>query len=94
MSNGGGIIIICGTGGGDTGDREITVYDGPVSVAIKIDKDALIAELVANGTPTLVAQRKINQFANRVERDYWAWGEHLEDLGLAYHRHEPHAQNL
>lgn len=92
MSNGGGVIIVCGTGGAELGDKTITVYDGDVSVAIKIDKTALIAQLVANGDSSLVAQRKINQFVNEVERDYWLWGERLERLGIDYHRHEPHAQ--
>jgi hypothetical protein len=92
MSNGGGIIIICGTGGAELGDKTITVYDGDVSVAIKVDKSALIATLVSQGVPQLVAERKINQFANRVERDYWNWGEDLESLGIPYHRHEPHQQ--
>jgi hypothetical protein len=92
MSNGGGIIIICGTGGAELGDKTIVVYDGDVSVAIKIDKDALIAKLEENGDSHLVASRKINQFVNAVERDYWSWGEHLERLGIAYERHEPHAQ--
>jgi hypothetical protein len=93
MSNGGGIIIVCGTGGGDTGDKVITVFDGPMSVAIKIDKDALIQQLVTlKGDSQRVAERKINQFVLMVERDYWNWGEQLEDLGLDYHRHEPHSQ--
>jgi hypothetical protein len=92
MSNGGGVIIVCGTGGGDTGDKAIVVFDGPLSVAIKIDKTALINQLIAKGQPLQRATREINEFVLEVERDYWRWGEKLEDFGLEYHRHEPHAQ--
>lgn len=92
MSNGGGIIIVCGTGGAELGDKTITVYDGDVSVAIKIDKTALIAQLEAKGRSHVAAQILVNQFVNRVERDYWSWGEDLERLGIEYTRHEPHAQ--
>lgn len=92
MSNGGGVIIICGTAGEPVVDKTIVVYDAPLSVAIKIDKTALIAKLVSNGESLRVAERKVNQFANDIERDYWGWGEHAERLGLTYHRHEPHAQ--
>ena len=92
MSNGGGVIIICGTGGEPVTDKTIVVYDAPLSVAIKIDKSALIAALEAQGDSHEKATRKINQFVNDVERDYWQWGEALERLGIPYERHEPHAQ--
>lgn len=92
MSNGGGVIIICGTGGAQLGDKTIVVYDGDMSVAVKIDKTALIASLEAAGVSHHAASRRVNQFVNRVERDYWQWGEDLEEMGLEYHRHEPHQQ--
>ncbi len=92
MSNGGGIIIVCGTGGLPITDKTITVYDAPFSVAIKIDKTAIIAELEAQGQTHELATRHANQLANLVERDYWKWGEKMEDIGLPYTRHEPHSQ--
>ena len=92
MSNGGGIIIVCGTGGTPVTDKTIVVYDAPLSVAIKIDKTALIAALEANGETHEKATRKVNQFAQHVEHDYWQWGEALEELGIPYERHEPHSQ--
>lgn len=94
MSNGGGIIIICGSGGSPVTDKIITVYDAAVSVAIKVDKTELIVQAQA-ANPTWSHEkvtRKVNQFAQRVERDYWSWGEELEELGVTYHRHEPHQQ--
>lgn len=94
MSNGGGIIIICGTGGTPVTDKTIVVYDAPLSVAIKVDKTELISQ-VADANPSWSddkVTRKVNQLAAKIERDYWGWGEELEDLGVTYHRHEPHAQ--
>lgn len=92
MSNGGGVIIICGTGGLPVVDKTITVYDAPLSVAIKIDKDALIAELEAGGMSHLVAQAKVGLLASTIEHSYWLWGEISEKLGIPYERHTPHAQ--
>lgn len=93
MSNGGGVIIVCGTGGSPVTDKVITIYDAPLSVAIKIDKTALIADL--EHRPDWNHQKAtlaINKLALRIERDYWGWGEELEDLSIPYERHEPHAQ--
>lgn len=92
MSNGGGIIIICGTGGTPVTDKTIDVYDAPLSVALKIDKDALIAQTEAAGRPHAQAVRLVNQLVGRIEHDYWQWGEELERMGVEYERHEPHAQ--
>ena len=92
MSNGGGVIIICGTGGLPVTDKTIVVYDAPVSIAIKIDKDEAIAALEAAGKSHAEAQREVNQLVNKIERDYWKWGEIMERVGLPYERHEPHAQ--
>lgn len=92
MSNGGGVIVICGTAGTPVVDKTIEVYDAPVSVAIKIDKDALIALLEAGGMSHLVAQAKVGLFAATIEHSYWAWGEIAEKLGIHYERHTPHAQ--
>lgn len=92
MSNGGGIIIICGTAGGTVTDKTITVYDAPLSVAIKIDKDQIIAELEAGGMSHLTAQVKAGLFAAAIEHDYWKWGEMAERLGISYERHSPHPQ--
>lgn len=91
MSNG-DVIIICGTGGEPITDKTITVYDAPFSVAIKIDQAALEAVLEAGGLSHEAAVRKINRFASMVEHDWWTWGEKLEDLGIPYERHTPHAQ--
>lgn len=92
MSNGGGIIVICGTAGLPVTDKTIEVYDAPLSVAIKIDKDALIAELEAGGMSHLIAQAKVGLLAAAIESSYWAWGEIAERLGIPYERHAPHAQ--
>lgn len=94
MSNGGGVIIICGTGGTPVTDKTIVVYDAPLSVALKADKTELIAAVEA-ANPTwshAKASRKVNQLVNVIERDYWGWGEKLEELGVPYERHEPHSQ--
>lgn len=92
MSNGGGVIIICGTGGLPITDKQITVYDAPLSVAIKIDKDALVAELEGQGISHLAATIKVGTLATAIESSYWAWGEIAEKLGIPYERHSPHSQ--
>lgn len=92
MSNGGGVIIICGTAGLPVTDKTVTIYDAPLSVAIKIDKDALIAELEAQGVSHLSAQVKVGALAAAIEASYWTWGEIAERLGIPYERHAPHTQ--
>lgn len=95
MSNGDDIIIICGTGGTPVTDKTIVVYDGPLSVAIKIDKPALEAQAVAAGMDPGKAHRRVARLAQIIESDWWRWGEYMEDrLGVDYERHEPHAQNF
>lgn len=92
MSNGGGVIVICGTAGTPVTDKDITVFDAPLSVAIKIDKDALIALCEALGMSHVVAQARVGLFAAAIEHDYWKWGELAERLGIPYERHAPHSQ--
>lgn len=93
MSNGDDDIIICGTGGTPVTDKIITVYDAPLSVAIKIDKHALVLLAVAAGMEADKATRRVDALARKIEADYYAWGDYLEDkLCVDYERHEPHVQ--
>lgn len=96
MSNGDDdIIIICGTGGTPVTDKDITVYDGPFSVAIKIDKHALEAQAIAEGMNPAKVRRRLAQFVRMVECDWDRWGDFLEErLCIEYTQHEPHAQNF
>lgn len=90
MSNGDDIII-CGTGGSPVTDKTITVYDAPLSVAIKIDPPALIAQAVANGMNPNKAAKRVERLVQLIRSDWYGWGEFLEDkLGVDYERHTPH----
>ena len=92
MSNGDDIII-CGSGGQPVTDKTITVYDAPVSIAIKIDKHALELQSIAEGMDPEKAARRVERFVKIVENDYYRWGEYLEDrLCIGYERHTPHPQ--
>jgi hypothetical protein len=93
MSNGDDDIIICGTGGTPVTDKTIVVYDGPFSVAIKIDKHALEAQAIAGGMNPAKVRKRLDRFVSMVERHWDEWGDFLEDkLCIEYERHEPHAQ--
>lgn len=87
--------IICGTGGAPLGDKTITVYDAPFSVAIKIDVNALEAEAIAAGMDPDKVVKRLDKFVRMVERHWDEWGDFLEDrLCIQYVRHDPHPQNL
>lgn len=93
MSDGGGIIIICGSGGEPITDKVITVYDAPFSVAIKIDRRALYDLAVAEGMSPAKVQKRLERFIRMVEADWDKWGDFLEEkLCVEYTRHTPHEQ--
>lgn len=84
MSGGGGVIIICSSGGVELGDKPIVVYDGSVfSLGIKIDTDAM-------QTYPGVSHRDADRFRKMVERDYEKWHDELTRLGIPNVEHEPH----
>lgn len=86
--------IICGSAGA-TGEKQITVYDGAVSVAVKIDPEALQSLSVAAGMDASKAARRIERLVEMIERDWERWGEFLEEkLCVQYTRHEPHPANF
>lgn len=87
--------IICGTGGTPVVDKQITVYDAPFSVAIKIDVNDLEAQALAAGMDLEKVRKRLDKLVRRVERDWEDWAEFLEEkLCIDYTRHEPHPQNL
>lgn len=94
MSGGGGIIIICGSSNPFT-DKQIWVYDSMVSVAIKLDKQALEDAAVAAGMDREKAIKRVNRLAAMLEADWENWADFIEDkLGVGYTRHEAHPANF
>lgn len=86
MSN--GTTIICGTAGDPLPDATIQIYRGTVmDVALRIDVTKLAAY-------PGVGDHLAGKFRRMVERSYEQWQEWLEEHGVPYTEHPPHAQNL
>lgn len=87
-------IIICGTGGSPVTDKTITVYDAPLSVALKSSPHELAAQAVATGKLTQEqADTRVAHLVGMIEHDWNRWGDYVENhLHLPYERHTPHSQ--
>jgi hypothetical protein len=87
--------IECGGAGELLGEKEITIYDHAIlNVANHLKHDAMVAYLVANGMAEAKAEKKAERLGKMMANDAHRWYDFLEDLGIDYEYHEPHAQNL
>jgi hypothetical protein len=87
--------IECGGGGAVLGEKEIKIWDHEfLNVANHLKHDELVARLVHDGKSQQRAEHIVHKLGERIHRDIEAWYERLEDLGIDYHYHQPHAENL
>lgn len=86
MSNGGGVIIICGTAGEVLGDVTITMYKGSVAgIALAYDPHA--ASLYPG-----VTDKDLKRIKRAIENAYASINDAFEDAGIPYTKHDPHPQ--
>ena len=87
--------IECGGGGALIGDKTIVIHDHEIlNVANHLKHQAMVDWLVAHGMPHAKAERKAERLGQMMANDAHRWYDFLEDLGIEYHVHEPHPQNL